>query len=76
MCIYHYSFKLFNETEFLNDLSNASWNILDTTDNVDDMLELWYSLFFTVIDKHLPIKKKRVENPSQPEWLSQEENKL
>ena len=66
------SFKLFNETEFLNDLSNASWNILDTTDNVNDMLELWYSLFFTVIDKHLPIKKKRVKYPSQPEWLSQE----
>ena len=40
--ITYWSFKHFNETEFLNDLSNSPWNIIDASDNdyIDDMLDL------------------------------------
>ena len=67
------SFKLFKEVDFCNDdLSNSPWNILDACDDVDDMLDLWYQLFIKVVDKHLPIKKRRVKHQSQPEWLNEE----
>ena len=69
------SFKHFNEAKFLNDLSTSSWNTIESSrddNDVDYMLDLWYQLFFKVVDKHLPINKRRVKYPTQPEWLSEE----
>ena len=42
------------------------------SEEVDDMLDLLYQLFIEVVDKHLPIKKRRVKRQSQPEWLRNE----
>ena len=37
----------------------------------DDALELWNSMFFDVINNHLPLKSKRVKSSPAP-WLSSE----
>ena len=49
------------------DLSTIPWDIIDCTD-IDTMLEKWY-VFLSVVDKHLPIRQKRVKFRNQPEWF-------
>ena len=55
------SYKHFNEKEYLEDLSSIPWDIIDSTD-LDIMLEKWYDLFLSVVNKHLPIKQRRVKS--------------
>ena len=45
---------------FVDDLFNVPWQNIEKHDNVDDALELWNSLFFDVINCHLPMKNKRI----------------
>ncbi len=53
-------YKHFNEERFIEDFENAQWEQLQYIDNVDESLEQWYKLFLNV-DKHAPIKEKRVK---------------
>ena len=50
------SFKSFDSTSFLTDLDNLPWSILDSYDNVDDLVDTWYRLFHSVVNLHLPLK--------------------
>ena len=36
---------------------------------LDQMLEKWYDLFLSVVNNHLPIRKRRVKLRTQPEWF-------
>ena len=49
-------FKNFNEHMFVDDLFKVPWQDIEKHDNVDDALELWNSMFFDVINNHLPMK--------------------
>ena len=49
---------------FVDDLFRVPWENIEKHDNVDDALELWNSLFFDVINNHLPMQNKRV-NPKR-----------
>ena len=51
-------FKNFNETAYLNDLSNLNWNVVYTLHDPNSMWDKWLNLLTSVIDKHAPIKKK------------------
>ena len=63
------SFKSFNENAFLLDLSAIPWSDIEGYDNVDSILDAWYSLFIGVIDKHAPIKTHRIKkNEIQPDF--------
>ncbi|MEW8542134.1 MAG: endonuclease/exonuclease/phosphatase family protein, partial [Candidatus Thiodiazotropha sp.] len=64
------SFKNFNENEFLRDLLSVKWDSLEALENVDDILDKWYSLFTDVINKHAPLKTHRVKNLIQPDWIT------
>ena len=38
--------------------------------NVEDILYAWYSIFNEIINAHVPLKQKRVGSESKPKWLS------
>ena len=35
-------------------------------------LTAWYEAFLPVVEKHAPVRKRRVKHPTLPEWLSSE----
>ena len=38
--------------------------------DVNDALEHWNALFLSVIDRHLPLRSKRVKRQTQPAWFN------
>ena len=39
-------------------------------ENVDIMLDTWYSLFVKTVDKHAPVKTHRIKHGVQPDWVT------
>ena len=66
------SFKNFNETELINDLSSTPWDVIKIFDDTNDIVESCSPLFLHIIDKHLPLKQHRVKRKQQPKWLNGE----
>ena len=66
------SFKHFNESEFLNDIQSADFSHVYAYSNPEDALQYWINLFYTIINKHAPIKNKRIKQEIKPPWLSKE----
>ena len=64
------SFKNFDESSFKNDLSEVPWEIVTEFDDINEMVEVWNSLFLEIVNKHTPIKTYRVKRQYQPEWLT------
>ena len=48
------------------------WDSLAALENVDVILDKWYSLFLDVINKHSPLKTHQVKNIIQPDWITAE----
>ena len=66
------SFKNFNETNFLFDLSLLPFaNVCDNSDP-DEALSVWHDTIKPAIDKHAPIQHKRVKATKSCPWLTQE----
>ncbi len=55
---------------FLMDLSNQEWELLGNNFCVDRMWEIWKIIFLSVLDKHAPIREKRVKNIPNIPWLT------
>ena len=66
------SFKHMNEEEFLSDLSRLPLTAVQSFDNPDNALEYFTQLFTEVLNKHAPIKQKRVKHSHQPDWFTSE----
>ena len=66
------SYKNFNQAAFLEDLSFVPWNICESFDDPNDALSCWVKLFLEVVEKHAPLKQRRVKKSKQPEWLTEE----
>ena len=66
------SFKTFDESRFLTDLSLVPWKIIQAFDNIDDIVSVWNTLFLEILNKHAPIKRHRVKKQYQPDWLTSE----
>ena len=63
-------FKNFDKNSFLFDLASVSFqNVYNFTDP-NAALSALYDAFMSVIDKHTPIRKKRVKHPTIPPWLN------
>ena len=62
------SFKHFDENEFINELSQIPWEILDSFSDVSECVQVWNLLFLEVVNKHAPLKQPRVKKGHQPEW--------
>ena len=63
-------FKHFHEAEFLADLHCTPFHLVYSETDPDRATELWYSLFNQVLDKHAPLRQKRVKNRTPPPWLT------
>ncbi len=63
-------FKRFNEDNFISDLSNSPFNLIELEEDVNIAMEKWYDLFERVLDKHAPIRNKRVKSYKQAEWFN------
>ena len=64
------NFKNFNEQKFQEDLHNTPWNILEMIDDPNERLEMWESMFLSVVNSHAPLIEKRVKVLQQPLWWS------
>ena len=62
-------FKKFNDDLFQSDLSRTLCSLQITSDtNVN--FSNWIHSFLSVLDRHAPIKSKRVRREWQPEWYN------
>ena len=66
------SFKHFDVDAFRNELFDVPWEIIENFINVNDMVQVWNSLFLEKVNKFAPIKQHRVKKSHQPDWLNTE----
>ena len=52
--------RQFVENAFLEDVSALPLNIVYSTDDADDKIEVFYSLFKSSIDRHAPLRKMKI----------------
>ena len=64
--------KGFSEADFIQDLENQPWSVINIYDNVTDALDYFAKLFQTVLNKHASKKKRRVKRQTQPNWMNAE----
>ena len=55
---------------FRQDLSHASWNTLDFSQDINTVLNKWSKLFLAVVNKQAPLKTKWVKHAKQPPWMT------
>ena len=54
---------LCSDERFLEDLYEAPcWLLLNVFDDANDKLDIWYTLFTSIMNVHAPIVSKRVKN--------------
>ena len=46
------------------------WEIIENFTNVNDMVQVWNSLFHEIVNKYAPIKQHRVKKSRPPDWLN------
>lgn len=63
-------FKKFNENSFLNELSqnlnNMTYSATDSNMNFSE----WVTTFVSILNRHAPVKTKRVKHETQPDWFT------
>ena len=64
-------FKNFQKDKFLNDLEQMPWRKVSSHSDPNDMWQEWKNLFVSCMDKHVPLKSKRIRNKRSP-WITSE----
>ena len=64
------SFKHFNQDDFLRDLISAPFAAVLEVSDPTTALTAWYYAFLPVVEKHAPLRRKRITHPMLPQWLS------
>ena len=65
-------FKKFDQNSFLYELSLCDFTQVYQCTNSDNALETWYSIFSPLLDKHAPIRKKRIKQREHKEAITPE----
>ena len=66
----------FNQTEFLKDVSNVSWEtIVRSFGTVEDTVHHFSEILNLIIEKHAPLQQRRVSQKYFP-WLTRDLNKI
>ena len=68
--IYYRSFKHFDKTLFCHDLSLANFEETFKFQDPTEALDSFYEALMPVIDKHAPLRQKRVKSQNLPGWLT------
>lgn len=63
-------FKKLDEESLRENLRTAPWNVSEIFDSVDDSYDYWNTLFSTVLDEHLPVKRMKVRAKDVPHMPS------
>ena len=63
------NFKTFNHAKFRNDIYNENWEFLDSGLDPNRMWTEWKTKFLQIVDKHVPIRIKRVRSKNCP-WIT------
>jgi hypothetical protein len=63
--------KRFDENEFLNDLRGVKWSKIKSYNNVNSMWSEFKSLFMKIVDKHMPVRERRIRTDSE-KWINHE----
>ena len=67
--VFYRKFKNFNSSNFRNDIAHQNWQIIGNYDNPNDMWEAWKKLSLRCVDKHAPLRNKRVR-PCKSPWIT------
>ena len=62
------SMKYLDENELLEELRTVPWDSAYIFEDVDDLWDHWEKLYCQVLDKHAPLKKKRIRSDQLP-WI-------
>ncbi|MCG8046530.1 MAG: reverse transcriptase domain-containing protein [Candidatus Thiodiazotropha endolucinida] len=68
----HRCFNTFNETDFLYDLRFDLSNLQNNTDTIDNNFSELQATIVKLLDKHAPIKTRRVKSNRLPAWYTSE----
>ena len=60
--------KKFDKEAFIRDFSELSFNLIYSTDDLDDKLDI-FNLFKSCLDKHAPLRRTKITRPPAP-WLN------
>ena len=71
-CIKYRSYKTFSEENFFADLNNTSFDAVYNSSDPNTALQMWYVIFLSVLDKHAPMRQKRVKSVVLPPWLTKD----
>ena len=63
------NFKTFNRAKFRNDICNENWEFLAPALDPNQMWTEWKTKFLQIVDKHAPIRIKRVRSKNSP-WIT------
>jgi hypothetical protein len=69
---YYRSFKNFDQVAFLHNLSEVQFHHVLNSSDPTHALDAFYDALLPVIDKHAPLRKKRVKSINLPGWLTPE----
>lgn len=59
-------FKKLDEESLRENLRTALWHVSEIFDSVDDSYDYWNTLFSTILDEHLPLKRMKVRAKDVP----------
>jgi hypothetical protein len=62
--------KNFNADNFVHELSDQPWSLINICSDPDDALDTFNKLFLQTLDKHAPYKQKRVKHRNQTDWFN------
>lgn len=58
-----------NNNSFISDLRSCAFDSVFNCSNVNEKLRCFNRLFFSILDRHAPLKKKVVRDPNKP-WIT------
>ena len=59
-------YKKIDSDKFLNDLVQQPWDLISLEPNPTAMWDAWKTLFMEIVDKHAPLKTKRISKKRPP----------
>ena len=64
-------FKNFDCDAFIEDIKETLLHFPSLMDDSNEMWDVWKSLFLEVVNKHAPMRKRKVKSKSSP-WITAE----
>ena len=64
------SFKNFDENRFICDMQEVPWETIEYFNDINEIVEVWNTMFLEVVNKHAPLKSHRIKRKYQPDWLT------